>query len=190
MTDQPTQGNRYRYIGTEPKYRDYRGVEGVATTVSKLGKFWMVELSNLTQWRGLNLGSPIFVMSTELEPLVSLVPPTDAASAAPACAAFQGLESDLVTDITKALEGQGYLVAVVGQHKAKGSGTTVGYPDMSVRRQAWPDGLACLLEVKTAQGELSPEQEDLLKRGWSYVVRSVSGAMSALTRFENEVFAK
>jgi hypothetical protein len=183
VNDQPIQGQRYRYVGTEPKYRDYRGLEGVATTVSKLGKFWLVELSNLAQWRGLNLGSPIFVMSTELEPAVPA-----SVTSAPVSAAFEGAESDLVAEITKALQEQEYLVALVGQYKAKGSGTTVGYPDMSVRRRTWPDGMACLLEVKTAEGQLSGEQEELLKLGWSYVVRSVSGAISALTRFENEVF--
>lgn len=185
MTDQPTVGQRYRYIGTEPKYRGYQGLEGVATTISKLGKFWMVELSNLAQWRGLNLGSPIFVMSAELEP----APTQQAERAAKGHTdAFEGAEATLVAAITEALVEQGYLVCVVGQLHAKGSGTTVGYPDMSVRRRTWPDGMACLLEVKTATGALEPEQELLHNEGWSYVVRSVSGASSALTRFENEVF--
>ena len=40
-----------------------------------------------------------------------------------------GLESDLVTDIGKAATAMGSFVAFVGQRKAKGSGTTVGFPD-------------------------------------------------------------
>lgn len=187
MTEQPIVGQRYRYTGTEPKYRDYRGLEGVATTVSKLGRLWMVELSNMTQWRGLNLGSPIFVMSTELEPApaaaVELGAPRGVSSSAQA-----EDEAALVADIIHALKLNGYGACVVGQLRAKGSGTTIGYPDLSVRHPSYPRGLACLIEVKTAEGTLSTEQEDLHKDGWSHVVRSVQEALSTLLAFENEVF--
>ena len=88
-------------------------------------------------------------------------------------------EDDLVEKIRRALEGLGYEMCVVGQRKAKGSGTTVGYPDLSVRHPRWPVGNVLLLEAKTAEGRLSPEQEDLHGRGWSVVVRSVEDAVEA-----------
>lgn len=39
------------------------------------------------------------------------------------------LESDLVADIAKAAAAMNAFVAFVGQRKAKGSGTTLGFPD-------------------------------------------------------------
>lgn len=190
MNDKPIQGARYRYVGELKAYQDKIGV---ASSIIKLGRIWQVSLSNCKEWPPLGLESAIEALSTELMPVLPASEPKDRSFGQQVTKtelAFTGLESDLVADITKALQEQEYLVAVVGQHKAKGSGTTVGYPDLSVRRRTWPDGLACLIEVKTATGELSGEQEDLLKLGWSYVVRSVAGAMSALTCFENEVFGK
>lgn len=90
-----------------------------------------------------------------------------------------GLEDELVTQIVATLGDAGYEVCVVGQRKAKGSGTTVGYPDLSVRSPHWPVGMAMLMEAKTATGELSVEQEKLHARGWSVVVRSVDDALAA-----------
>jgi hypothetical protein len=178
-------GQRYRY-SPRGEIRSHRGLVGVASNVERLtATTYTCTLSNLAEWEALGIKTQILALSTELEP-APLPEPTKCTKSKQG--AFEGLESDLVADITKALREQGYLVAVVGQHKAKGSGTTVGYPDMSVRRRTWPDGLVCLIEVKTASGELSGEQEELLKLGWSYVVRSVDGAISALTRFESEVF--
>lgn len=178
-------GQRYRY-SPRGEVRTHRGLVGVASDVQRLtAHVSSCTLSNLAEWDALGIKTQILALSTELEP-APLPEPTKTTTATPD--AYEGQEADLVAEITKALQEQGYEVCVVGQHKAKGSGTTVGYPDMSVRRRTWPDGLVCLLEVKTATGTLSPEQEDLLKLGWSYVVRSVEGAVSALTRFENEVW--
>jgi hypothetical protein len=42
------------------------------------------------------------------------------------------LEKTLVQQCCEAAEGMGAMVAVVGQRKAKGSGTTSGYPDLTL----------------------------------------------------------
>jgi hypothetical protein len=188
MTTKPIEGQSYRIVGRDVTLRDNQGKVGVASNVRPCGKGWMLMLSNLKEW-----GSA-WCMATEIEPVAelqsSVVVSTDPAQAAIAVDAFVGAESDLVAEITKALREQGYAVCVVGQAKAKGSGTTVGYPDMSVRRARWPRGLVCLLEVKTAEGSLSGEQELLHAEGWGYVPRCVVDAISALAHFENEVFGK
>lgn len=93
-------------------------------------------------------------------------------------------EAAIVRAIIDELAALGYETLVVGQRKAKGSGTTTGYPDLSVRRQGWPKGLALLLEAKTDAGELRPEQADLHGRGWSYVARSTEEALKAVYRTE------
>lgn len=93
-------------------------------------------------------------------------------------------ESAIARAIIDELGALGYEVLVVGQRKAKGSGTSTGYPDLSVRRQGWPQGLALLLEAKSATGTLSPEQADLHGRGWSFVPRSAEDALLALYRTE------
>jgi hypothetical protein len=93
-------------------------------------------------------------------------------------------EAAIVQAIIDELAALGYETLVVGQRKAKGSGTTTGYPDLSVRRQGWPQGLALLLEAKTADGTLRPEQADLHERGWSFVPRSAYDALLALWRTE------
>lgn len=99
---------------------------------------------------------------------------------------FPSMEKDLVQDIRTHLEALGYLVATVGQYRAKGSGTTVGYPDMSIRHALWPRGMALLLEVKTKAGKPSSEQERLHSVGWSYIVRSVDDAVDAVRAFGRE----
>lgn len=93
-------------------------------------------------------------------------------------------EAAIVRAIIDEMAALGYETLVVGQRKAKGSGTTTGYPDLSVRRQGWPKGLALLLEAKTDTGELRPEQADLHGRGWSHVVRSAYDAMRSVYQTE------
>jgi len=93
-------------------------------------------------------------------------------------------ESAIVREIVTELGRLGYEVLAVGQRKAKGSGTAVGYPDLSVRRVGWPRGLACLIEVKSEGGELRPEQQDLHERDWSFVARSADSALCSLRAFE------
>lgn len=93
-------------------------------------------------------------------------------------------ESAIVRAIIDELAALGYETLVVGQRKAKGSGTTTGYPDLSVRRQGWPKGLALLLEAKTDTSELRPEQAELHGRGWSHVVRDPYDAMRSVYQTE------
>jgi hypothetical protein len=45
---------------------------------------------------------------------------------------LSGPESALVAECQKVAEAMGAMVAFVGQQKAKGSGTTIGYPDCTV----------------------------------------------------------
>lgn len=54
------------------------------------------------------------------------------------------LEKDLVQDCKDAAERMGAMLAVVGQRRAKGSGTTVGYPDLTLICS----GEVVLIEVK------------------------------------------
>jgi hypothetical protein len=103
----------------------------------------------------------------------NLLPPPDATP-------YHLLEPAVVKDITATLGRLGYETLCVGQRKARGSGTTTGYPDLSVRRGGWPKGLCCLLEAKTEAGELRTEQQDLHERGWSFVVRSPREALLAI----------
>lgn len=95
------------------------------------------------------------------------------------------LERTIVARIISKLEEAGYDVCVVGQRQARGSGSTEGYPDLSVRRSTWPRGLCVLLEVKTATGKLRPAQQELHDDGWSHVVRSAEDALAALSEIDN-----
>jgi hypothetical protein len=191
-------GQRYRY-SPRGEILSHRGLVGVASDVQRItAHVSSCTLSNLAEWDALGIKTQILALSTELEPAPVHEPikasksttgtQNTATAAKSNPGAYHGLEAKLVADITEALKAQGYLVAVVGQRKAKGSGTTVGYPDMSVRRARWPRGLACLLEVKTATGELRQEQETLHAAGWSYEVRSVADVLTALTAFEVDVW--
>ncbi len=202
-----THGQRYRYC-PNGEIRSHRGLVGVASNVESLSAVtYSCTLSNIAEWGALGIATQITAMSYELEAVeldiaalkvegAKLREATERSrrvredlAITPADLGFHGAESDLVQAITDALTHQGYLVCVVGQARAKGSGTTVGYPDMSFRRAEWPRGLVCLVEVKTATGSMEPEQETLHAGGWSFVVRSVAGAISVLTQFENDVFA-
>lgn len=87
--------------------------------------------------------------------------------------AYKGPEDELAQDCQNWLTRNGFRSAVVGQLKAKGSGTTVGYPDLSFRRAEWPRGFWVLVELKNAEGSLSDEQFTLWEAGGSFVVRSV-----------------
>lgn len=86
---------------------------------------------------------------------------------------FRGPEKELVKASCDWLTKNGFAWAVAGQLKAKGSGTTVGLPDLWVRHPAWPRGLWVAIELKTATGTLSPEQDRLHREGGSHVCRSV-----------------
>jgi len=62
------------------------------------------------------------------------------------------LEKDLVEQCRQRAEDMGCWVAFVGQRKAKGSGTTVGYPDMTLFCNGWVV-LIELKRTKTADGQ-------------------------------------
>lgn len=176
MQSEPIPGQSYRYEGER---RSHYGRVGVASGIIKRGRVWECVLANHAAWTKAGIDPTISVLSSELEPWSPPMPDTHQSSDA-----FDGPESELVAEITKALETAGYRVAVVGQLKAKGSGTTMGYPDMSVRRPTWPRGMVCLLEVKTATGTLLPEQETFHAGGWSFVVRSVEYALQVVAGFQ------
>lgn len=86
---------------------------------------------------------------------------------------FTGPEKELVKESCDWLTKNGFAWAVAGQYKAKGSGTTEGFPDLWVRHPVWPRGLWVAIELKTATGTLSPEQERLHDAGGSHVCRSI-----------------
>ena len=54
------------------------------------------------------------------------------------------LEKDLVHECLQRAEDMGCWAAVVGQYRAKGSGTTVGYPDLTLFCNGW----VVLVELK------------------------------------------
>lgn len=174
-------GQRYRY-STQGELRTHRGLIGTLSGVQKRGASSFGWLSNVREWGALGICTSIEVVDRELTPVAE-----EAAEKSPKTTEgrFVGMESDLVALIEFAAQSQGYKVGKVGQARAKGSGTTVGYPDMSFRRPEWPRGMVCLIEVKTAEGTLSKEQLELHAEGWSYVAYSVDEALEHLQGFEN-----
>lgn len=191
------EGATYRFIGA---VRAYRGLTGVLSGVRRdgFGRHQSGTLSNHSEWIKAGLDPQIQVLDHEVE-LVSAPKPMRGAGrfpkptgtkSQPAPIAFDGLEADLVALIEFAAQERGFEVAKVGQYRADGSGTTVGYPDMSFRRPSWPRGLVCLVEVKTKTGQLTPEQETLNAQGWSFVARSVEEALVLLEIFELSIGGK
>lgn len=191
------EGATYRFIGDSAAYR---GRTGVLSGVRRdgRGRHQSGTLSNHSEWIKAGLSGQIEVLDRELE-LVSAPSENrknldseglnlrhkDHQKPSKKCQlAFDGLEADLVALIEYAAQERGFDVAKVGQHRADGSGTTVGYPDMSFRRPSWPRGLVCLIEVKTRAGVLSPEQQKLNDQGWSFVARSSDEALVLLDIFE------
>ena len=179
----PINGQRYRY-SAKGEIRSHRGLIGVASQVANLTAVtWSCTLSNVKEWGDQGIATQITALGYELERVEEAGKTPEKCKSA---GAFVGMESDLIADITAAAQQRGYRVCKVGQHRADGSGTTVGYPDMSFRRPEWPRGMVCLIEVKTSEGALSKEQLDLHAEGWSYVAYSVDDALAALKAFESE----
>ena len=144
---------------------------GVASGVEKFGAGWRFTLSNLAEWGSME------ACSWEVEPAVDQPAPTTEPKDPEA---WDGLEFQLVADITAAAKSEGWTVKVIGQKKAKGSGTSVGFPDMAFRRPEWDISVWVMIETKTAEGKLTPEQEEIHKERGSFVARSVGAAMSHL----------
>ena len=61
-------------------------------------------------------------------------------------------ESDLVSECTQVAESMGAMLAVVGQRRAKGSGTTIGFPDLVLICA----GHVVLIETKRAESPDTP----------------------------------
>lgn len=189
------EGATYRFIGDAIAYRGRTGVlSGVRSQGRGRHQFGM--LSNHSEWIKAGLAPQIEVMDRELE-LVSTPSENrknldkDHQNPSKKCqAAFDGIEADLVALIEYAAQQCGFEVAKVGQHRADGSGTTVGYPDMSFRRPSWPRGLVCLIEIKTKTGTLTTEQQKLNDTGWSFVARSADEALVLLDIFERSIGGK
>lgn len=176
-----TNGATYRFVG---ELSTYRGRTGILSGATKRGRQWFGTLSNHSEWIKAGLAPQIEVIDTELV-LVSTPGKVGKLPETPGKpAAFDGMEADLVALIEYAAQERGFDVAKVGQLRADGSGTTVGYPDMSFRRPSWPRGMACLIEIKTKTGSLSPEQQKLNDQGWSFVARSADEALVLLDIFE------
>lgn len=114
----------------------------------------------------------------------------DAREDSPASSVADSTERLLVARIISKLESAGYEVLRVGQLRAKWSGTDIGYPDLSVRHPAtFPVGIACLLEVKTATGQVRKRQAELNAAGWSYIVRSAEQALEVMDNAARQVAA-
>lgn len=175
MTGKPVEGQAYTIVGGPSSHR---GLTGYASNVRPYGRGYMLWVGNVREWGALGIDATVELHSSEIEPAQPMHP----APAAPATkpSDHDGPEDELVGEITKALESEGYRVAVVGQRKAKGSGTTTGYPDMSVRHPSWPQGMACLIEVKVGRNGLTPEQAELYLAGWSHVARCIDDAFRAV----------
>jgi hypothetical protein len=92
------------------------------------------------------------------------------------------LEKDLCRQIVAALRRKGFTVLEVGQLIARGSGTTVGTPDLFVSRPSW--GLWQAMEVKTEKGRIRPEQQAIAATGLSAIVRSVSQAIELAAQID------
>lgn len=112
----------------------------------------------------------------------------DASDVSAGNSAGDATERLLVARIISKLESAGYEVLRVGQYKAKGSGTDEGYPDLSCRHPAtFPPGIACLLEVKTADGRVRKRQAELNAAGWSHIVRSAEQALEVMDNAARQV---
>jgi hypothetical protein len=83
------------------------------------------------------------------------------------------LESTLVENCRQMVRDYGGYLEVVGQRKAKGSGTTLGFPDAVLYRR----GNTYLVEFKSRTGRLNRAQELAIHCRWqervpTYVVSS------------------
>jgi hypothetical protein len=88
-------------------------------------------------------------------------------------------EKALVRAITRALTRRGWRVCHVGQFVAKGSGTTVGFPDLCCIKPAtapYP-AIIKLIEVKHGRNQPTLEQQAFYEMGAAAIVWSVADAL-------------
>lgn len=72
----------------------------------------------------------------------------------------EDLEKDLVSDCHASAERMGAYLTHVGQRKAKGAGTTVGFPDLVLIC----NGQVVLIELKKPGGYVSLGQQEFIRR--------------------------
>lgn len=87
-------------------------------------------------------------------------------------------EKLLVARIVHVLESRGCVVIQTGQRKAKGAGNTVGAPDLFATRSVFHYWIG--MEVKTAEGRPSKEQQELIDAGKVFLVRNEQQALDAM----------
>lgn len=90
-------------------------------------------------------------------------------------------ESDVVDAIQGEFEARGWRVLRVGQRRAKGSGTTVGCPDLFLRDPGWPRAMWFGCEVKGPGTHVRREQQALADADAIVVVRSLAEMMEAVS---------
>jgi hypothetical protein len=88
-------------------------------------------------------------------------------------------EAELVKAITDELTARGWTILRIGQHVAKGSGTTTGTPDLACYHPCIKP-FCRLVEVKFGTNKPTPAQQALIEAGASIAVWSVDEALAAL----------
>ena len=88
-------------------------------------------------------------------------------------------EKALVKAIARALTQRGWRVCPVGQFVAKGSGTTVGFPDLCAIKPATPPypAIIKLMEVKFGRNKPTLEQQAFVAMGAAGIVWTVADAL-------------
>jgi hypothetical protein len=88
-------------------------------------------------------------------------------------------EKALVQAITRALTVRGWRVCHVGQFVAKGSGTTLGFPDLVAIKPADPPypAIIRLMEVKFGRNKPTLEQRAFYEMGAAAIVWTVADAL-------------
>lgn len=90
-------------------------------------------------------------------------------------------ESEFRAKIVARLRKEGWRVLIIGSGFSAcrkcgsrymgGSGSSPGVPDLSIRRQWWPQGTSLLVELKTNTGQLKKAQKALTEEGGSVILR-------------------
>lgn len=87
-------------------------------------------------------------------------------------------------EIKAALTKLGYIVlstsSVAAGRPRRARSTSSGVPDLLISHDKWQEGMWLGLEVKTAKGKPTTEQQELLDRGRIVAVRSVDEALRVM----------